>query len=211
MKKEKKKKQLEQHPNIVQYNAIMNSKQRRQEDKRLLNNSQYSVLPVSSIDVSVETINKMGRDYRKHTARNDNNNDKSQQANKQNKTSASSNPFVIGLNAVTRALENEELQIVVVSGKAKKLYVQHIPMLCHNMNCQWSTKMDLSREDLGKIFGIKRVTIFGLRKTKMANDKVIKSKNVNNNVNNNNNMKRNNKRTRTDEMNEEQHMKKIRH
>ena len=70
--------------------------------------------------------------------------------------------------------------------------------------------MDLSREDLGKFFGIKRVTIFGLRKTKIANDKVIKSKNVNNNVNNNNNMKRNNKRTRTDEMNEEQHMKKIR-
>ena len=38
----------------------------------------------------------------------------------------SGNSFVIGLNSVMRALERKELQIVIISGKVKKLFVQHI-------------------------------------------------------------------------------------
>ena len=160
----------------------MNSKQRRWEEKRLYSNSQYSVLPVSSTDITVDTIKKMGKDYIKIKGNGTkySNNNNSNKSICQTPSTASSNPFVIGLNAVTRAVEKNELQIVVMSGKTKKMYVQHIPALCYNMKCQWSTKMELSREDLGKFFGIKRISMFGLKKSE---EKKLKKDINNNNVN----------------------------
>jgi hypothetical protein len=73
-----------------------------------------------------------------------------------------------------RALERKELQIVVISGKVKKLFVQHIPFLCNSAECQWSTLQNISRVELGKCFGVRRITAFGLRKqnkNKMTNRK----------------------------------------
>jgi ribosomal protein L7Ae-like RNA K-turn-binding protein len=160
----------------------MNSKQRRWEEKRLYSNSQYSVLPLSSADITVDTIKKMGKDYIKmkgNSTSNSNNNDNNKRIC-QTFSTAPSNPFVIGSNAVTRAVEKNELQIVVMSGKTKKMYIQHIPALCHNMKCQWSTKMELSREDLGNFFGIKRITMFGLKKKE---GKKLDKDVINNNVN----------------------------
>ena len=138
----------------------MNSKQRRREEKRLYSSSQYGTLPPSSIAVSFETVKKMGKDYQSFVDKER----KNQDAGANLPEVQSGNSFVIGLNSVMRALERKELQIVVISGKVKKLFVQHLPLLCNSAECQWSTLQDISRVELGKCFGVRRITAFGLRK-----------------------------------------------
>ena len=138
----------------------MNSKQRRREEKRLYSNSQYSTLPPSSIAVSFETVMKMGKDYQSAVSKER----KKECVGAKKSEMQSGNNFVIGLNSVMRALERRELQIVIISGKVKKLFVQHLPLLCNSAECQWSTLQDISRVELGKCFGVKRITVFGLRK-----------------------------------------------
>ena len=148
----------------------MNSKQRRREEKRLHSSSQYGILPPSSIAVSFETVKKMGKDYQSFV----NTERKNEGASEKGRQVQSGNGFVIGLNSVMRALERKELQIVVISGKVKKLFVQHIPFLCNSAECQWSTLQNISRVELGKCFGVRRITAFGLRKqnkNKMTNRK----------------------------------------
>ena len=148
----------------------MNSKQRRREEKRLYSSSQYGTLPPSSIAVSFETVKKMGKDYQSFVDKER----KNQDAGANLPEVQSGNSFVIGLNSVMRALERKELQIVVISGKVKKLFVQHIPFLCNSAECQWSTLQNISRVELGKCFGVRRITAFGLRKqnkNKMTNRK----------------------------------------
>ena len=148
----------------------MNSKQRRREEKRLYSSSQYGTLPPCSIAVSFETVKKMGKDYQSFV----NTERKNEGASEKGRQVQSGNGFVIGLNSVMRALERKELQIVVISGKVKKLFVQHIPFLCNSAECQWSTLQNISRVELGKCFGVRRITAFGLRKqnkNKMTNRK----------------------------------------
>lgn len=174
------------------YLFAMNSKQRRREEKRMYSNSQYSMLPLSSTNITIDTIKRMGKDFMKIKGNSTNNNNNNKLC--QSMSTNSSNPFVIGINAVTRAVEKNELQIVVMSGKTKKMYIQHIPALCHNMKCQWSTIMELSREDLGKIFGIKRVTIFGLKKKeRKEQNKDVNTDSVGGNHNKNMKKQSNNK------------------
>lgn len=74
---------------------------------------------------------------------------------------------IIGINNVTRALEKDQIRLVVVSSQANPFKViQHIPILCTTRNIP-VCKLNKSTSDLAKCFGslsLKSVLCFGLRR-----------------------------------------------
>ena len=141
----------------------MNSKKRRREEKRLLENSQYALIPESNIDVKLDVLQAMGRDCKRIAEE-----WKSSDAGGGNKRRGKSK-FVLGVNAVTRALERNELDLVVVCGRAKPIFTQHLPLMCARKQCKWHTTGDLSCESMGKYFGVKRLSSFGLMRDETLN------------------------------------------
>ena len=145
----------------------MNSKQRRRETKRLRENSQYYMLPRSTIDVKQEVLRRMANDFKSSRKKKcQASSSASKEAEKAGTTidASRSGSFVMGINAVTRALERGELELVVISGRASPLFVQHLPLLCSHNDCKWSTIADMSCEILGGFFDIKRLAAFGMRR-----------------------------------------------
>jgi len=144
----------------------MNSKQRRRETKRLRENSQYYMLPRSTIDVKQDVLRRMANDFKSSRKKRRQASSASKETEKAGATidASRSGSFVMGINAVTRALERGALELVVISGRANPLFVQHLPLLCSHKDCKWSTIADMSCETLGGFFDIKRLAAFGLRR-----------------------------------------------
>ena len=139
----------------------MNSKKRRREETRLVGNSQYALVPQSNIDVKIEVLEAMGKDCMRMKKEL-----KMRSIHERNKRSQKCK-FVLGTNAVTRALERDELELVVVCGRAKSIFTQHLPLLCARKQCKWHTTGKLSCESMGKYFGLKRLSSFGLVRQKL--------------------------------------------
>lgn len=70
--------------------------------------------------------------------------------------------FVFGLNAVTRALEKDKLELVVVCRDVSpQIVVAHVPLLCYIKLCKLVVVTG-SGTELARIAGVKRMLAFGL-------------------------------------------------
>jgi len=86
--------------------------------------------------------------------------------------------LALGLNAVTRNLEKNNLAVVILSKKIQpSVLVQHIPVLCYQFNVPLCP-IDEDSASLGKLVGLKKLIALGFKNDaiehKQAVQKLIK-------------------------------------
>lgn len=91
--------------------------------------------------------------------------EKKDQQQEQQQQPATSKPAkvlpVLGVNAVTRAMERQELSLVLVAWGAKAL-VAHVPVLCAAGRVRLGV-LDETSQNLGKLFGLQSVVAIGFK------------------------------------------------
>lgn len=74
----------------------------------------------------------------------------------------SSNP-ILGINAVTRAIEKNTVALVILSKKVQSsIVIQHVPSLCYLANVPLCS-LGCESSELGKILGLSRAIAIAIK------------------------------------------------